>query len=147
MNESNLTLLEEELDRSRQVDADRAVLVVARDGDGRFLLVREYRYVSYAPSVTFPEGTAGPGEEFLAAAGRALREKAGYEAATFVEIGHDTPRVFFATGLRRVGDPGAGATETLFLDANQIEEAILSGTIWDPRVISAWRLTQLHSPI
>ncbi len=57
-----------------------AVGVVALDGEGRVLLVGQYRYTLGSYSWEIPEGGAAEGEDALEAARRELREETGYAA-------------------------------------------------------------------
>jgi 8-oxo-dGTP pyrophosphatase MutT (NUDIX family) len=65
---------------------NRAVGVVALDGQDRVLLVGQYRYTLGAYSWEVPEGGAPAGEDPKAAAERELREETGYSAGCWREL-------------------------------------------------------------
>ncbi len=66
---------------SREVVEHRdAVGILARDDQGRFLLVRQFRYAIASELLEIPAGLIEPGEDPLASAQRELREETGYSA-------------------------------------------------------------------
>jgi len=91
------------------VEHNGAVGIVAVDGKGNVLLVRQYRKPAEAELVEIPAGTLSPGEEPLACAQRELREETGYRAEKLQPLGgfYSSPgfctefmHIFLATGLR-----------------------------------------------
>ena len=60
-----------------------AVAIVPVKGDGRVVLVRQYRYAVGEALLEIPAGTLGPGEDPLDAARRELQEETGYKAKRF----------------------------------------------------------------
>lgn len=64
-----------------------AVKVVALDARERVHLVRQFRYPTSFPSWEIPGGAAEPGEEPREVAMRELREEAGIEARSLVQLG------------------------------------------------------------
>ena len=62
------------------VDHPGAVAIVATDGDGRVILVRQWRHAVGGALWEIPAGTLNRGEEPAAAARRELAEETGYSA-------------------------------------------------------------------
>lgn len=130
-----------------------AANVFAQDEDGRFVMVREYRYLFDRMSVSQPMGGIEPGETPEATAVRELREETGYEAATMVRVGtlatapsfsQEEFTVFYATDLKKVGEHDLEITEVVSMRPEEIDDAIRRGDIWDSNVISSWYLLKLH---
>lgn len=63
-----------------------SVMVVAVDGDGRIVIVRQYRYPTRRYSYELPGGGSG-GEQPRKAALRELEEETGYRAASIEKLG------------------------------------------------------------
>lgn len=91
------------------VEHRSAVAILARDENGKFLLVRQYRYPVQAELIEIPAGIMEMGEEPLEAAQRELREETGYSAEKWTAIPpiYSTPGfsdeklyMFMAEGLR-----------------------------------------------
>ncbi len=173
MNESWQTLSEEILDsntwwshilrRFRTPDGhegeyhlvrnDGAVLIVARDEDGRFVMINEYRYVNDRMSLSVAAGGIEPGETPEESAARELSEESGYEAGTILSVGtcgsapaivDETLHIFFATDLKKVGEHDGEVSEVLSMTASEIDDAVRDGRIWDSHAIAAWYMTKLH---
>lgn len=173
MKESWQTLSEEEIDKNRWwahlrrqfrrpdgkegsydlVEKNHAVLVVARADDGRFLMIREYKYLLDEVGVAVPAGGIEPGEEPIDGAVREFREETGYEAATWLPIGkcagmpfltNEWLYVFYATDLKQVAEHDDEVVETLWMTKEEIDDAIRQGSMWDSHVISAWCMAKLH---
>jgi ADP-ribose pyrophosphatase len=65
-----------------------SVAIVPRDGDGRIVLVRQFRYVTGRELWEIPAGTLDkPGEEAAAAAARELAEEARLKARRWTVLG------------------------------------------------------------
>lgn len=58
-----------------------AVAILVRDGEGRFLFVRQFRYAIGEELLEIPAGLIDVGETPIEAAQRELREETGYSAA------------------------------------------------------------------
>jgi ADP-ribose pyrophosphatase len=125
-----------------------AALVVPRLGDGRLVVVRQFRYPVNAVLTEFPAGKIDAGESALDTAKRELREEAGYTARTWTRLGMlhtvvayttEAIALFLAEDLEHVGrllDEGE------FLDVDTVGyEALLAavdaGEITDAKTIAA----------
>jgi ADP-ribose pyrophosphatase len=130
-----------------------AASVFAQGDDGRFVMVREYRYLFDRLSVTQPMGGVEPGETPERTAARELREETGYEAATMVRLAgiatapsfsQEVSTVFYATGIKKVGEHDDEIAEVVHLTPEEIDDAIRRGEIWDSNAVSGWCLVRLH---
>ena len=126
------------------VSKDGAVVVLARDADGRIAFVHQYRHPVGRRLIELPAGLldGGPGESPVQAAQRELAEEAGLAAerwCTLVDLVSsagfcdEATRVFLAEGLSAV-DTGAQTQEEadLTVQWRSLEEAVaaaLSGEI------------------
>jgi len=132
---------------------DGAVLIVARDEDGRFVMINEYRYVNDRMSLSVAAGGIEPGETPEESASRELAEETGYEAGTIVKVGtcgsapaivDETLHIFFATDLKKVGEHDGEVSAVVSMSESEIDEAIRDGRIWDSHAIAAWYMVRLH---
>lgn len=173
MQESWQTLSEQELDRNpwwshvvrrfrtpegregeyHFMHNNSAVNVFARLDDGRFVMIREYRYVMDRLSVATCQGGVEVEETPEQSADRELKEETGYEAATIVKIAEfasapafadEMIHVFLATDLKKIGEHDHEVSEVLLMNAQEIDETIRTGEIWDSHVIASWYLVKLH---
>jgi ADP-ribose pyrophosphatase len=72
----------------REVVSHRgAVVVVAATGDGRIVLVRQWRHAVGGALWELPAGTRDPGEDPAVTAARELREETGYAARRWASLG------------------------------------------------------------
>lgn len=89
-----------------------AVAIIPILGDGKVVLVRQYRYAAGRELLEIPAGTLEKGEPPLECAARELREETGYEAedlepliSCFMAPGYSDEVIHFFTarGLTQVG--------------------------------------------
>jgi ADP-ribose pyrophosphatase len=120
---------------------DWAVVVplVRRDGEDRFLMVRQYRHGSGELSLEFPGGVVEAGEAPAAAAARELLEETGYEADSIRLAGSVSPNpaimcnsfhVFLAEGLARSGETDFDeheAIDSFLVPAREVRAAMGTG--------------------
>jgi ADP-ribose pyrophosphatase len=130
-----------------------AVVVVARDDEGRFVMVREYRYVLDQIGISVCAGGIDAGETPEEAAVREFLEETGYEAATWQSVGkcagmpfltNEWLHVFFATDLKKVGEHDDEIEEVLLMTAPEVDGAISNGEMWDSHAIAPWQMVKLH---
>lgn len=133
------------------VQTPGSVMVIPFADDGRFLLVRQYRYLNRRESIEFPAGGIKAGQSAEDAARAELREEAGSEAGVLEEIGYFNPfngvtdelcRVFVAHELVTVAaEPDATEEfELLRLDRAGLRAAASAGTLWDGMTLAAFSL-------
>ena len=72
-----------------------AVAILARDGEGCFLMVRQFRYPLRSDLLEIPAGLMENGEVPLESAKRELREETGYSASVWREL----PPIYTAPGF------------------------------------------------
>lgn len=122
--------------------ANRAVGILAIDGEDRVVLVAQHRYTLDRDSWEIPEGGVPADEEPVVGAQRELREETGLAATNWSElcrlelsnsVTDETAVVFVATGLTHgVADPEP--TESLRVRSVPFDEALamtLDGRILD----------------
>jgi ADP-ribose pyrophosphatase len=129
------------------VDHPGGVTLVAFDGDGRLLLVRQYRHPAGRDLLELPAGTLEAGEAPEVCAERELREETGYRPGRlerlggfFLAPGYDTEyqHVFLASELSE--DALDAEEEDLALVALPLDDAlgmIDDGSIEDAKTIAA----------
>ncbi len=120
------------------ITPDYAIVLVETE-DGEFLCFRQTKYGVDGTSLAPVGGYLEPGEYPLAAAQRELLEEAGYEASSWINLGHyrvDGNRgagvayLFLARGARRVAEPDADdleEQELLRLSRSEIRAALAAG--------------------
>jgi 8-oxo-dGTP pyrophosphatase MutT (NUDIX family) len=117
--------------------------VIALTEQNEVVMVGQYRYPTRIYSWEIIEGGKEPGEDFLAAAKRELREEAGYEAEHWEELGgkiqlsnchsDEVGKIFLATGLTKV-TATPEETEVLTVRKVPLDKAIemaLTGEVED----------------
>lgn len=128
-------------------------IVMPRMPDGRFILIRAYRFLDEAYSIEFPGGGVDTGQTPEEAAAAELREEVGYEAEKFTRIGRTSPDngvvidptfIFLAEGLKFVGaeKEHTEEMETFFATEAEINEFVRNGEMFAGQSLSAWAIYQ-----
>lgn len=149
-------------DQQREVIVVRApdwinVIPVLRDG--RVVLIRQWRYGIWAPSLEIPGGMVDPNENADEAAARELLEETGYHARKLKQLGvtHPNPAIlsnrlttYLATDLDLVEPDreefGVG-DERIVVEPtpmNEISGMIRDGAITHALVIAAFHLLEIE---
>ena len=78
------------------IDAPDWVNVIPVTASGEVVLVRQFRFGTWANTLEIPGGMLDPGEDALTAAGRELEEETGFRPAhvTALGISHPNPALF-----------------------------------------------------
>ena len=115
------------------------VNVIAMTGADEFLCFRQTKYGVVGTTLAPVGGYLEPGEDPLAAAQRELLEETGYEATTWIKLGHYTvdgnrgagvAYLFLARDAQRVAAPNADDLEEqqlLHLSRAELETALIAG--------------------
>jgi len=123
-----------------------AVAIVPILGDGRVVLVRQYRYAAGRELLEIPAGTLEKGEPPFECAARELREETGYEAkelkpltSCFMAPGYSDEVIHFfaARGLNEVGadtEPDEDIS-VVPLDLAEVRRMIRENVIEDAKTI------------
>ncbi len=117
--------------------------------DGRVLLVNQYRYLNNKESLEFPCGSVKEGMSHDETAWHELTEETCYSSNRFFLAGEFNPyngvtneicKVYIARELQHVGGvpDETEEFELVPLTAEEIDEKIRSGEIWDGMTIAAW---------
>ena len=138
------------------VEHPGAALIVPVLADGRFVLVRQFRYPVGRVMLEFPAGKIDAGEAPLAASQRELIEEAGYAAATWHALGTILPQVghsnegialFVATALTHVGaQPDDGEfLDIVLMTLQELFAAVDAGEVTDAKTLAALLLWQRYA--
>lgn len=134
------------------VEHPGAVALVALDGDGRWLLVEQYRHPAGQRLLEIPAGTREPGEAPAVTAQRELREETGFAAGTLRHLGgawmapgYTAEYIDFYLATDLVVDPlpadaDEGISAPLPLTEAEVWAAIAAGTIADAKTLVALSL-------
>jgi 8-oxo-dGTP pyrophosphatase MutT (NUDIX family) len=135
------------------VHTNGSSMVVPVRGDGKLVLVNQYRYLVGRESVEFPCGSVKDGSNHDDTARHELREETGLAAKRMFPVGEFNPyngvtdemcRVYVARDLDHVGGTPDETEEfeLVQLAPGEIEERIRSGAIWDGMTIAAWSIAK-----
>ncbi len=133
-----------------------AVALVVEDGQGRWLMVRQYRHPAGRDLLEIPAGTREAGEDPDVTAAREVREETGYAAGTLVKLGaawmapgfcSEYIHYYLATDLRHdplPQDHDEYIAEPVPMTVEEIHAAIDDGTIEDAKTLIALSLLQRY---
>jgi len=135
------------------IETNGSSMIVPIMEDGRFLLVRQYRYLGDRDSLEFPCGGLKNGATFEETAFHELVEETGFNSGMLQAIGQFNPcngliketcMVYLAENLKYVGDQPdeTECFELVRLTAQEIDALIKDGTIWDGMTMAAWTLAK-----
>ena len=122
--------------------------ILALDGDGTVLLVRQYRYAFGRTLLEIPAGKREKGEEPLTTAKRELQEETGAQADNWMSLGaliaspgcyDEVLYLYLATGLR-FGQTHPDEDEFLALERMPLAELVrrcMDGEITDAKTVCA----------
>jgi len=133
------------------VHTNGSSLVIPVLGDGRLLMVKQFRYLLARESIEFPCGSVKEGSSHDATARQELGEETGCAAGELLAVGEFNPyngvtdelcRVYVA---RRLEETGGTPDETeefelVRLWPAEVDEKVYNGTIWDGMTIAAWAI-------
>jgi ADP-ribose pyrophosphatase len=126
-----------------------SAMVVPIMNDGRVLMVNQYRYLNNRESLEFPCGSVKEGMTHDQTAWHELAEETGYSSNRFLLAGEFNPyngvtneicKVYIARALYPVGGTPDETEEfeLVPLTAQEIDQRIREGVIWDGMTIAAW---------
>ncbi len=129
-----------------------ASLAVPQTNDGKFVLLRQYRFAISRRIIEFPAGTLEDGENPLSSMKRELGEETGYEAYEWESLGQMCPcpgysdeiiHMYLARNLTHIAEPPPGDDdediEVLIMSKSEINKCISSGNeLLDGKSITAW---------
>jgi ADP-ribose pyrophosphatase len=132
-------------------------MVIPKAEDGRFLMVRQYRYTGNRDSLEFPCGGLKDGATHEETARHELMEETGFIARELIPIGEFNPcnglldeicKVYIARGLSYLGahPDETESFELVYLTAAEIDASIKEGTLWDGMTMAAWALAKAVLP-
>lgn len=123
--------------------------------DGRFVLVRQYRFTVQGRLLEFPAGTVEPNESPAATIHREIEEEIGYRAHQWRKLGEffvapgysdEIIYAYLAQDLELLENPPDGDAdediEVVILTADEVAAAIHSGDLADAKSISSFYLAQ-----
>jgi 8-oxo-dGTP pyrophosphatase MutT (NUDIX family) len=110
-----------------------AVVVVAVTGDGRIVLVRQWRHAVGGALWELPAGTRDAGEAAATTAARELREETGYAAGRWSALGE----AYVSPGYSRELLSFFLAEELNIGDASAAEDELLDVRLFQPAEVTA----------
>jgi ADP-ribose pyrophosphatase len=128
-------------------------MVIPETGEGKLVLVRQYRYTGKRDSIEFPCGGVKEGATYDETARQELVEETGFLPGELKPIGNFNPcnglldeicRVYIARQLRHIGaQPDETENfELVYLAMEEVDAFIRNGTIWDGMTLAAWAIAR-----
>jgi ADP-ribose pyrophosphatase len=135
------------------VHTNGSSMVIPVQGDGKILLVNQYRYLLDRESLEFPCGSVKEGATYDQTAWQELAEETGYSAQILLLAGEFNPyngitdemcRVYIGRELGYVGEnpDETEEFELVPLSPEEIDAKIRDGVIWDGMTIAAWGIVR-----
>lgn len=125
--------------------------------EGKFVLVRQYRFAMRGRLLEFPAGTVEYGEDPRSTIEREIQEETGYKAHSWKSLGKfpNAPGysdelifAYLATDLEKLAEAPPleedEDLEVLLMDADELEQAILNGTPIDAKSIAAFYMARAY---
>ncbi|MBN2491222.1 MAG: NUDIX hydrolase [Planctomycetes bacterium] len=138
------------------VEAPDWVNVIALTPADEVVLVRQFRFGTREVTLEIPGGAVDPGEDFVSAGVRELREETGYAGDEVRLIGTVTPNPAFLEnrcgtllipGARKVAEPAPEGTEILEVELcprREIPRRLAAGQIRHALVVAAFQWLDLQ---
>ncbi|MBU1299589.1 MAG: NUDIX hydrolase [Bacteroidetes bacterium] len=137
------------------VHTNGSSLVVPVTGEGKIIMVRQYRYLAERDSLEFPCGSVKNGSSYEETAKLEFAEEAGVEAGEIFLAGRFNPyngvtdemcNVYVVRGLKDVFVPHDDTEEfeKVTLPISEVESKIKSNEIWDGMSLAAWLIAKDH---
>ena len=130
-------------------------LAVPVTADGKFVLVRQYRFTVQGRLLEFPAGTVEPGESPEDTIRREIEEETGYRAKQWQKLGEffvapgysdEIIYAFLAQDLELLENPPEGDVDedlqVVLMSADEVEKAIHAGELADAKSISSFLLAR-----
>ncbi|NJP09725.1 MAG: NUDIX hydrolase [Leptolyngbyaceae cyanobacterium RU_5_1] len=130
-------------------------LAVPVTPEGKFVLVRQYRFTTQGRLLEFPAGTLEPDESPEETIGREIEEETGYRAHRWQKLGEffvapgysdEILYAFLAQDLELLENPPEQDVDediaTVLMTAEEVESAIHAGDITDAKSISSFFLAR-----
>lgn len=128
-------------------------MVIPVTGDGKLILVNQYRYLCDRESIEFPCGGVKQGKSYEEMAHIELEEETGFQAGTLIHAGDFNPfngvtsemcRVYIARNLVQTKQKPDSTEEFEIIIKNplEFESMITSQQIWDGMTLAAWSLAK-----
>jgi ADP-ribose pyrophosphatase len=128
-------------------------MIVPLRGDGKMILVNQYRYLGARESLEFPCGSVKEDATYEETARLELAEETGMAAGSLEPLGAFCPyngvtdeicRIYLARNLTPAANGGhrdeTEEFEYIHLSPQEFEQRIRAGAIWDGMTLSAWSL-------